>query len=279
MKTPREIYENNQRRVLLLALFAAVVFLVFIGVAIEQSITNGAEQNARVYQTALQTTSDKQLNYAIDTKQGNVFAEVTIHQTSTVKFPEMNKEFPAVEKTEETYTRHYRTVCTTVSDGNGGTRQQCHQETYYSWDETDSWDLVSPKVKMADREYPTTLFALRYASVDASEIVPGATGKYVIKEKDQWIDWWGSSEGDKRYSYRVLNLPQSGTVFLNVSEGVKPVFGNKIDLKTEKPQQLVEQAQNAAQAKSTVFTVFWVILIIMVIGFGVYGIYQHTLDF
>lgn len=279
MKTPREIYENNQRRVLLLALFAAVVFLVFIGVAIEQSITNGAEENARTYQTALQTTSDKELNYSIDTKQGNVFAEVTIYQASTVKFPEMNKEFPAVEKTEETYTRHYRTVCATVSDGDGGTRQQCHQETYYSWDETDSWDLVSPKVKMADREYPTALFSLRYQSINASEIVPGATGEYVIKEKDQWIDWWGSSEGDKRYSYRVLTLPQSGTVFLNASQTVEPVFGHKIDLKTEKPQKLVEQAQKDVQTKSTVFTVLWVIFILIVVGGGIYGIYQYTLDF
>lgn len=300
MYRPKDIatYLANKKKLLYLCVGAGAVFLIFIGVWAEGKITDSAEQNARIYQTAVQTKDDTQLNYSIDTKQGNIFAEVSVRSVDLVKFPEMNKEFPRVHKTQERYTQHEREVCETKyrtvtkfrtvtdDDGNVTTEtyeeeipyQECHWETYYTWDIVDSWDLSAKEVDMAGRKYPIDLFALPDRSIDAREIIDGATGKYVMVEAEHWIDidWLDSGkEGDVRYYYEVLELPKAGTVFLNVSDTVKPVFGSKIELHSEKPQELVKNAQNAAQTKSTIFTVFWTILVLAeIIGCG-YLVWQY----
>lgn len=285
-------YLHNRRLMLSLAVLAGAVFLIFLGTVIESKITDSAEQKARLYQTAVQTQDDNQFNYSIDTKQGNIFGQVSVRAVDLVKFPEMKKEFPRVKKTQERYTQHTRTVCETkyrtvtkfrtVPDGDGGYTsetyteeipyEECHQETYYSWDVVDRWELEAKEVEMAGRKYPIGLFALGNRDIDARDVVEGATGKYVMVEADRWIDidfFDSASEGDVRYSYEVLELPKSGTVFLNVREAVKPVYGNKIVLHGEKPQEMVEGAKKSAQTQSTIFTVFWTILVLgELIGLG-----------
>lgn len=267
---------TNKKLLLYLAVLAGAVFLVFVGVPVRYAIINGAEQEARMYQTAIQTTSDEQLNYSIDTKQGKVLSPVTIKAVDKVKFPEMNKEFVRVDKEEETYTKHYRTVCTYDEDGNV---KECHQETYYTWDTTNRWDVSAKKVDMAGREYSIDLFSLRTHSVDASDIIKGQDGHYVYERTKGGIfgrSWFSSdTEGDKRYSYDVLELPQSGTVFLDLSERVQPVSGSKVELRTQKPAELVKQAQDGVQVKSTIFTVLWVILILSELGFLGYAVFQY----
>lgn len=291
-------YLKNKKLLLSLAVLAGAVFLVFMGVWIEGKITDGAEQKARMYQTAIQTKSDNEFNYSIDTKQGRILAEVTVKAVDLVKFPEMNKEFAKVEKTEERYTRHERTVCETEyrtetrtrtvydSDGNASTEtytvevpyQECHQETYYSWDFQERWVESAKEVDMAGRKYQIGAFHLQMNSKDAKDIIPGATGKYTRKEADQiWdINFFDSDdEGDIRYSYDVLELPKSGTVFLNVAEGVYPAEGSAIVLRSEKPEELVKNAQKSAQTQGTVFTVFWTILVIIELGVGVYFVWFY----
>ena len=65
-------------------------------------------------------------------------------------------------------------------------------------------------------------------------------------------------------------------MFLDVSERVQPVFGNKVGLHLQKPDELVTDAQNSVQVKSTVFTVLWVILILSELGFLGYAVYQRV---
>lgn len=269
-------YLNNKKKLLYLAVFAGAVFLVFIGVSIEQAITNGSEQKARMYQTAIQTKTEKELNYSIDTKQGRVLAPVTIKQVDLVKFPEMNKSYPYVHKEEETYTKHSRQNCTTDSNNN----TTCTTEYYYTWDTTDSWLVRANEVKMASRNYPFDLFSLQSTPIDAKDIIDGEKDRYVYVENKGIfgfdIDLWQEAdEGDKRYSYDVVNLPQSGTVFLNVTETVRPAFGDKVELYTKNSQELVRDAQNSAQTKSTIFTVFWTILVLLELGGLGYAVYQY----
>jgi hypothetical protein len=94
------IYSTNKKLALSLAVVAGAVFLISIGVWIEGKIVDGAERKAQMYQTAIQTKSDNEFNYSIDTKQGRILAEVTVNSVDKVKFPEMNKEFSKVEKTK-----------------------------------------------------------------------------------------------------------------------------------------------------------------------------------
>lgn len=280
-----ETYLHNKKLLLSLGVVAGAVILISIGVWVEGKIVDGAEQKARMYQTSIQTKSEKQFNYAIDTKQGRILAEVTVKSVDLVKFGEMNKEFAKVKKTKERYTEHERTVCETKYRTETRTRtvydpttetystetyteevpyEECHQETYYTWDQIDSWEKSAKKVDMMGREYPIDLFSFGMRGIDAKEIIPGETGKYVREEADVWIDLnFGDDEGDIRYGYDVLELPKSGTVFLNVSEGLQPMFGSKIDLQPSSPEQLVKNAQNDAETQKTIFRVFWGFLVIL----------------
>lgn len=278
-------YLHNKKLLLSLGVLAGAVFLIFVGTWIHGAITNDAEQKARMLQTAIQTNGNDQFNYSIDTQQGKILAPATVSAVDLVKFPEMNKEFPRVYKTEERYTRHERTVCETkyrtethtetVSDGEGGYTtelvteevpyEECHQETYYSWDEINHWELVAQKANMNGREYPMSMFNLSSQSIDAKDIIPGETGQYVRKEADVWLDlnfFDSDDEGDIRYGYDVMHLPQSGTVFLDTVNGLKPVYGNKIGLSNESPKTQIENAQKSARTQGTVFTIFWVILVV-----------------
>lgn len=280
-----ETFLTNKKLLLSLAVVAGAVFLISIGVWIENKIVDGAEQNARMYQTATQTKNDKEFNYSIDTKQGNMFGSVTVRSVDLVKFPEMKKEFPRVEKTMERYTRHTREVCETkyrtvtkfrtVPDGEGGYTseqyteeipyEECHEEVYYEWDTVDHWELEAKEVDMAGRKYPMSMFSFGTRGIDAREIIEGATGKYVMIEADHWIDidWLDSGkEGDVRYSYDVLDLPQSGTVFLNSSGALRPVSGGRIALSSTSAAEQVKNAQNAAETQKIIFRVFWVFLVL-----------------
>lgn len=289
---------TNKKFLLSLAVLAGAVFLFSIGFWIQEKIVDSAEQNARMYTTAIQTHGDDQLNYSIDTQQGKILTTVTLKTVDTVKFPEMNKEFAYVKKTEERYTQHEREVCETeyrtetrtvsVPDGDGGYTteeeevevpyEECHQETYYSWDETNHWEVEANKINMAGREYPKAMFSLGSHNIDAKDIIPGATGEYIRKEADTWIDFNffdSDDEGDIRTGYEVTDLPQSGTVFLNTVGALSPVSGGRIGLSSESPATQVKNAQNAANTQKTIFWVFWWILIIAELGFGIYGVWFY----
>lgn len=282
-------YLTNRKLLLSLGVAVGAVLFIAIGVSLHNAITNGAEEKARLYQYALQTQGDEQFNYSIDTKQGNVLAVVTVSPVDLVKFDEMNKEFVKVKKTKERYTRHERTVCETkyrtetVYDSTTGTSsteqvpyEECHQETYYTWDEIDRWEKEAKEVDMAGRKYPLGLFAFGTGRISAKDIIPGQTGEYVREEANTWIDLnFGDDEGDIRYGYEVLSLPRSGTVFLSVTDGVKPVFGSRIVLEGKNPTTLVTEAQKAAQTQGTVFTWFWSILVIISIGVCLYFVWFY----
>lgn len=270
------IIERNKKLALSLAVIAGAVFLISIGIWIENKILDGAERKAQMYQTAIQTQNDKEFNYSIDTQQGKILAQVTVKPVDLVKFDEMDREFVKVNKTKERYTQHERTVCETkyrtesVYDSTTHSYtteevpyEECHQETYYSWDEVDRWEKSAQKVDMAGRQYGIDMFSFGMNEIDAKDIIPGQTGKYVREEAKTWIDLnFGDDEGDIRYGYEVLELPQSGTVFLNTVGALSPVFGGKIVLSGISPQQQVKDAQNAAQTEMTIFRVFWTILVL-----------------
>lgn len=297
MKTPRQLYENNRKLLLSLGVTVGAVLLIAMGVSFFNAILNGAEEKARIYQTALQTQNDNEFNYAIDTKQGNILAEVRVDAVDLVKFDEMNKEFVKVKKTKERYTRHERTVCETKYRSETRTRsvydsaaqsyttetyteqvpyQECHQETYYTWDQVDKWEKTAKQVRMAGREYPIEMFSLSLKTLNAKDVIDGETGKYVREEAKTLIDLnFGDDVGDIRYGYSGLSLPQDGTVFLNVTETVRPVFGSIVKLDIKKPAELVIEAQKAAETQTTIFTWIWGIVVISFIGTGLYFVWVY----
>lgn len=65
-----------------------------------------------------------------------------------VTYPEIGGEYLCVEKVEEHYNMHTRTVTTTDSKGNTHTRT----ETYWSWDYEGSEEAHSQKIRFLDIE-------------------------------------------------------------------------------------------------------------------------------
>ena len=263
-----ETFLRNKKNLLYLAVLAGAVFLICLGVFICEKITDGAEQKARLYQTAVQVIDDEQLNYSIDTKQGRVLARTTVNPADLVKFPEMNKSYSYVEKTKEEYVEKTRQVCTDTYDAEGNvTGESCHTETYYEWDYVDSEELKATQVTVAGRKYPIDLFSLRTQSIDAKDIINGQEDTYVYERSKGGIfgrAWFSSdTEGDIRYSYDVMQLPQSGTMFLNTSESFRPMFGSKVDLQSKSPQELVKSSRDSVTVYRTVFIILWGILVMI----------------
>lgn len=274
---------TSHKNLLYLAVLAGAVFLIFLGSWLGGKITDSAEQKARLYQTATQVSNDDQLNYSIDTKQGRVLAHVSVHSSDLVKFPEMNKSFSYVSKKKEKYVEKQREVCEDTYDSEGNVDgETCRTETYYEWDSKGREDLYAKEIIMAGRKYPTALFSLETERIDAKDIIDGQDGRYVYERAKSGLfgrSWFsGDSEGDIRYSYTVMNLPQSGSIFLNTSEGFSAMFGSKVELHSKSAKELITDAQNASNTQTNIFNVFWTILVLVeLIGLGIL-VYRYNED-
>lgn len=281
-------YSLTKKEALLWLVSAAVmVAFISLGIFLHGKILNDTHDKQRLYQTAIKTKNGEEFNYSIDTRQGNILTYGTFHFVDFVKFPEMTKEFSQVIKTEEEYNRHEREVCEThyetetqyetVTDDEGNTTteavevevpvEECHTEEYYEWDYNGSETLEGQKVKLYEREYPSSMFA--YGSsrgINASEIVNGATGQYWYKNGDKGEGFFGiggASVGDLRYRYDVRDASVSGSIFVNTSQGfMKAVEGNIIRVHRESIEERVEKINTEAAWASGGFIALWVILTI-----------------
>lgn len=250
---------NDYKRVLLVVL--AAILLIPVGFTAKAAIDEGGEKNARMYNTAIQATEQDRFNYAIDSHQGKLLGSGEFKPNKLVKFPEMSKQYAAVDKTKEEYTMHTREVCTSDADGN----ESCHTETYYTWDDAGTDSLESPSYKLHGRDYPASLFntGVFSQSVDCSEFMPAGDDG----------GWFGSAKGctggyyytddDTRYDYSIIPAGGFSAAFLaDVSNGkLEPVSGNFISLERKSVEQMVKDANNY-HLPGILFIVFWWILIL-----------------
>lgn len=133
-------------------LFSIVIICVMlvIGIVIAGNINDAVMEKQQEYITALQINNDKDLfEYGMRTNVGNAFVYGELKAVDTVTFEEIGGEYSYVEKVKERYTRHTRTV--TYKDSNGKTKTKT--ETYWTWDEVDSWDKHSEKITFLDVEF------------------------------------------------------------------------------------------------------------------------------
>ena len=133
----------------ILVSIAIICIMLLFGVLISAAISNSLMDKYQEYNTALQIESDKDLfEYGMRTNIGNAFVYGDLKAVDTVTYPEIGGAYSYVEKVKEKYTRHTRTVTTTV---NGKT--QTRVETYWTWDRVDSWDKHSEKITFLDVEF------------------------------------------------------------------------------------------------------------------------------
>lgn len=259
---------NDYKRILLVVLTAILLFPV--GFAAREAINDSGEKNARMFNTAIQATEQERFNYAIDSHQGKLLGNGQFTPTQLVKFPEMSKQYAAVDKTKEEYTRHEREVCTDTYDSEGNVNgESCHTEVYYTWDYAGRESLASPSYKLHNREYPASLFNVGVFQhrADCDEFMPkGSDGGWFSDAKGCSGGYY-YMDGDTRYEYSTI-APEGFTAsFLaDVSTGaLKPVNGSFISLERKSVEQMVKDA-NDYKMPGNVFIVFWWILILGVAG-------------
>ena len=122
----------------ILASVTIIAVMMILGIVIAGRIDAHQVQKNSEYYSALQITDAEQFQYGMDTSVGNAFVYGTLEAADPVTYPEIGGEYLYVEKVEEHYTMHTRTVTTTDSKGNHHT----HTEVYWTWDYVGSENAI-----------------------------------------------------------------------------------------------------------------------------------------
>lgn len=113
------------------------------------------------YNTALQIKEDTDLfSYGMRTNIGNAFVYGELKAIDTVTYPEIEGSYSYVKKDTEKYTKHYRTV--TKTDSNGKTYTET--EEYWTWDIIDSESKHSTKITFLGIEFDYGTIDFPYCS-------------------------------------------------------------------------------------------------------------------
>lgn len=208
----------------------------------------------------------ERFNYAIDSHQGKLLGSGHFTPTQLVKFPEMNKQYAAVDKTREEYTRHEREVCTDTYDSEGNvTGEECHTEVYYTWDDAGTERLESPSYKLHDRVYPESLFNVGIFKfrADCTDFMQAGSDGGWFGHANGCTGGYYYTESDVRYEYHTIAPEGFDASFIaDVSTGaLKPLNGSFISLERKSVEQMVKDANNY-KTPGTVFLVFWWIIIL-----------------
>lgn len=109
-------FEITKREVLASISIVAVMFL--FGFLISSKISETQMDQNETYNKAIKIESQEMFQYGLDTNIGNAFVYGDLKAVDTVTYPEIGGEYMSVEKDEEHYTRHTRTVYERDSKGN-----------------------------------------------------------------------------------------------------------------------------------------------------------------
>ena len=102
----------------ILASVTIIAIMILIGFVIVGRIDAYQVQKNSEYYSALQITDAEQFQYGMDTSVGNAFVYGTLEAVDPVTYPEIGGSYLYVEKDEEHYNPHTRTVTKTDSKGN-----------------------------------------------------------------------------------------------------------------------------------------------------------------
>lgn len=132
----------------ILASITIIAVMLILGFVIAGRIDVHQIQKNSEYYKAVQITESEQFRYGMDTSVGNAFVYGTLEAVDPVTYPEIGGQYLYVEKVEEHYNMHTRTV--TTSDGKG--HVQTRVETYWSWDWAGEEDIHSQRIRFLNVE-------------------------------------------------------------------------------------------------------------------------------
>ena len=230
------MFEITKREVL--ASISIIAIMLLIGFLISGKISDWQMDKNEAYNKAVKIDSSEMFEYGMRTNIGNAFVYGTLEAVDTVTYPEIDGKYMHVEKIEEHYTMHTRTVTTTV---NGHT--QTRVETYWTWDVVDTEELTSKEIAFSGVKF----------SSDKIDI-----------PRPNYIDTIEES-GYVRFKYYGTATKHKGTIFTELK-------GNTISNNSDfyKDKTIEETTELLRSVEWT--AIFWAAWI-TIIGLCVYGFY------
>lgn len=226
--TPREIIVS----------ISIIAVMIMIGFFLSGEMAAGrAEQNAEYFK-AVHITDPDLFQYGMDTSVGHAFVFGKLQAVDTVSLPEVEGEWLYIEKVEEHYNRHERTVTKTRTNADGKTETYTEIEVYYSWDYHDSWEKHSEKITFCSLEFP-------YGKIKP----PGS--RHI--KTDQGLF------SSVRFKYYVCDPEYEGTIYTDLQDGGIP------DRNTFYNGQTIEET---LESKTYEFPpiIFWIIWLAITLG-------------
>ena len=230
-------FEITKREILVSVSIIAIMLL--IGVLISGKISDAQLDANEKYNKAIKIDTLDLFEYGMRTNIGNAFVYGDLKAVDTVSYPEINGEYMYIEKIEEHYNMHTRTVTTTDSKGKTHTRT----ETYWSWDYAGSEEQKCSEITFLGHIFPSN--KVEFPSTEHID---------TIKESSH-----------VRHKYYGVDTEYIGTIFTDLRSDTitnnTPFYVN----------MTIEQTVKHLETGSYVifFWIFWIILT----GFCVYGFY------
>ena len=142
-----EEYKITWREVLFSTVIISI--MVGIGVWISNPIIKTSTETAIDILSAVKVKDAEKFAYIARTDVGEFYAEGKMVAIDPVSIPDIKGKYMRIKKIKQEYTRHTRLVSYTDSKGNTHTRI----EVYYTWDDVETNDYKSNRVKFLNKEF------------------------------------------------------------------------------------------------------------------------------
>lgn len=232
--------EIKKREVIFSIIIIAVMLI--IGFFISEHMQQKQLEEYQTYDAAVKIDNDEELfRYGMKTDIGNAFVSGDIKTLDPVSFPEVKGEYSFIEKEEQKYRRHTRTVTETYTDSKGKTHTKTKTEEYWTWDTMKTEEKRATKISFLNVEF-------------AYDKIPLPSSRQIEILKTGY---------HKRNVYYATGTDFKGTIFTTLK-------GNTINetkfYKDQTISQTIEDLESGHEI--LIFWIFWIFLIIVaVIGF------------
>ena len=187
----------TKREIIISIAIASIMML--IGFFISGKITDYQADKDAEYWKAVQIEDTELFRYGMDTDIGNAFVYGELRAVEPVGFDEIGGEYLWIEKVEEHYNPHTRTVTKTRKNAQGKTETYTETEVYYSWDYYDSWEKHSSRIQFCGQEFD-------YGKIDLP------SGEYIDTIKESFLS-------NVRYKYYGVSKEYTGTIYTRLMDG------------------------------------------------------------
>lgn len=139
----------------IIASISILAIMLILGFFISDKIQTSKQDEVAKYSKAVKIKEEDIFSYSMKTNVGNAFVEGELKALEPVSYEDIKGEYLKVDRVQERYTMHTRTVTTTVN-GKSSTRI----ETYWTWDVINRDSKTSPTVNFLGRDFDTSKFNL-----------------------------------------------------------------------------------------------------------------------